>query len=61
MVASVGIAGDIVGAGGVFFIVILCGDPATLNQCAWIAGVWLLLDSVFAGVCVRLVSEFVLS
>lgn len=57
VVASAGTAGDIAGAGGASFIVILRGDPATLNQRARTAGAWLLLDPALAGACARPASE----
>lgn len=50
-------AGDIAGAGGLSFIVILRGDPATLNQRARTAGALMLLDPALAGVCARPASE----
>jgi hypothetical protein len=50
-------AGDIAGAGGAPFIVILRGNPATLNQRARDAGALLLLDPALAGVCARPASE----
>ena len=57
IVGAAGTAGDIAGAGGVSFIVILRGDPATLNQRARTAGALLLLDPALAGACARPASE----
>lgn len=57
VVGAAGAAGDIAGAGGASFIVILRGDPATLNQRARTAGAWLLLDPALAGACARPASE----
>ncbi|ATC34432.1 hypothetical protein CA606_01040 [Caulobacter vibrioides] len=51
VVGAAGSAGDISGAGGAAFIVILRGDPATLNQRARTAGALLLLDPALAGAC----------
>lgn len=50
---AAGTAGDIAGAGGASFIVILRGDPAQLSERAREAGAWLLLDPALAGVCAR--------
>ncbi len=46
-------AGDIAGAGGAPFIIILRGDPADLSQKARAAGALLLLDPARAGACAR--------
>lgn len=54
-------AGDIAGVGGAPFIVVLRGDPATLNPRARTAGALLLLDPALAGVCARPASEPVTS
>jgi hypothetical protein len=50
---AAGTAGDIAGAGGAPFIVILRGDPAQLSERAREAGALLLLDPALAGVCAR--------
>jgi hypothetical protein len=50
-------AGDIAGAGGASFVVILRGDPRTLNQRVQTAGALLLLDPALAGACARPASE----
>jgi len=57
VIGAAGTAGDIAGAGGAPFIVILRGDPAALSQRARTAGALLLLDPALAGVCARPVSE----
>ncbi len=57
VVAAGGSAGDIAGAGGVSFILILRGDPADLTQRAYAAGALLLLDPALAGACARPISE----
>lgn len=44
-------AGQIAGAGGVSFILILRGEPGQLESRARAAGAWLLLDPDAAGVC----------
>lgn len=53
IVGAAGSAGDIAGAGGAQFIVILRGDPADLSQRARSAGALLLLDPALAGACAR--------
>lgn len=58
---AAGAAGDIAGAGGAPFIVILRGDPATLNKRARAAGALILLDPALAGACARPASEPVTS
>jgi len=50
---AAGAAGDIAGAGGASFIVILRGDPARLSERAREAGALLLLDPALAGICAR--------
>jgi len=57
IVGAAGMAGDIAGAGGASFVVILRGDPRTLNQRAQTAGALLLLDPALAGACARPASE----
>lgn len=57
VVGAAGTAGDIAGAGGASFIVILRGDPATLHHRARTAGAWLLLDPALAGACAPAASE----
>ena len=54
---AAGEAGDIAGAGGAPFIVILRGDPARLAARARDAGALLLLDPALAGVCARPISS----
>jgi hypothetical protein len=44
-------AGQIAGAGGAPFILILRGEPGQLESRARAAGAWLLLDPDAAGVC----------
>lgn len=44
-------AGQIAGAGGVPFIIILRGEPDALESRLRAAGAWLLLDPDAAGVC----------
>jgi len=61
VVSAAAAAGDIAGAGGAPFIVILRGDPAALNQRARTAGALLLLDPALAGACARPASEPVTS
>lgn len=53
VVGAAGSAGDIAGAGGAPFIVILRGDPSDLAQRARAAGALLLLDPALAGACAR--------
>ncbi len=50
VIGAAGSAGDIAGAGGASFIVILRGDP-DLSQRARDAGALLLLDPALAGAC----------
>lgn len=50
-VAAGGSAGDIAGAGGAAFILILRGDPADLAHRARSAGAVLILDPDLAGLC----------
>lgn len=57
VVGAAGSAGEISGAGGGAFVVILRGDPATLHQRARAAGALLLLDPALAGACARPASE----
>lgn len=47
-------AGDIAGAGGASFVMILRGDPASLERKARAAGALLLLDPAAAGLCAPL-------
>ncbi len=61
IVGAAGSAGDIAGAGGASFVVILRGDPADLSQRARDAGALLLLDPALAGACARPVPEPVTS
>jgi hypothetical protein len=44
-------AGDIVARGGLANVVLVKGDPATLQQRLRSAGAWLLLDPLAAGIC----------
>lgn len=53
IVAAAGSAGDIAGVGGVPFVMIVRGDPATLSARAHAAGALVLLDPALAGVCAR--------
>jgi hypothetical protein len=50
-------AGDIAGAGGAPFILILRGESGDLGSRARAAGAWLLLDPDAAGVCVTPIPE----
>jgi hypothetical protein len=50
-------AGDIAGAGGVPFILILRGESGQLSTRARAAGAWLLLDPDAAGVCANPLPE----
>ena len=50
-------AGQIAGAGGVPFLLILRGEPGQLESRARAAGAWLLLDPDAAGVCANPVPE----
>ena len=54
---AAGEAGNIAGAGGASFVVILRGDPARLAVRAREAGALLLLDPAMAGVCARPISS----
>lgn len=47
-------AGDIAGVGGAPFVMILRGDPASLEQRARAVGAVLLLDPALAGACAPL-------
>lgn len=53
IVGAAASAGDIAGAGGAPFVVILRGDPANLAERAKSAGAVLLLDPALAGACAR--------
>lgn len=53
VIGAAGSAGDIAGAGGASFIVILRGDPADLSRRARDAGALMLLDPALAGACAR--------
>ncbi len=53
IVGAAGSAGDIAGAGGAPFVVILRGNPADLSQRARSAGALMLLDPALAGACAR--------
>ncbi|HJV43656.1 hypothetical protein [Caulobacter sp.] len=53
IIGAAGSAGDIAGAGGASFVVILRGDPADLSARARAAGALMLLDPALAGVCAR--------
>lgn len=53
IVGAAGSAGDIAGAGGASFIVILSGDPDDLSARARSAGALMLLDPALAGACAR--------
>jgi hypothetical protein len=50
-IAAGGSAGDIAGAGGAAFILVLRGDPADLARRARSAGAVLILDPDLAGLC----------
>ena len=50
-VSAAGSAGQIAGAGGAPFILILRGEPASLSPRLRAAGAWLLLDPDAAGQC----------
>lgn len=51
VVGAAASAGDISGAGGAPFVVILRGDPSDLSRRARAAGALMLLDPALAGVC----------
>ncbi|MBO9543534.1 hypothetical protein [Caulobacter sp.] len=53
IIGAAGSAGDIAGAGGASFIVILRGDPSDLSQRARDAGALMLLDPALAGACAK--------
>lgn len=57
IIGAAGSAGDIAGAGGASFIVILRGDPSHLAQRARDAGALMLLDPALAGACARPVTS----
>lgn len=46
-------AGNIAGAGGAPFVIILRGDPADLSRRTRAAGALMLIDPALAGVCAR--------
>lgn len=53
VIGAAGSAGDIAGAGGASFIIILRGDPSHLAQRARDAGALMLLDPALAGACAK--------
>ena len=56
-VSAAASAGQIAGAGGAPFILILRGEPASLSPRLRAAGAWLLLDPDAAGVCANPLPE----